>query len=391
MKHTVRSIILLLVAAMGLSSCQKTNFTDLITYRRIPEAKVQDYQKTVTLSSTRNALVLDSLDHTLNEISLAKGTKITVLALRGQVGSFKTIPVIFSKKYDHDDVWLAELKDGRRVYVQVPELISGPEPLYSSEVAIYLPHRHFVSILGDEKYEDLEKTWQKALFKAGKVVDFATDHNINRYLYKDASFYKYMPLIKSMPQWLKRAVQAILSFLLLGLIFFLLVPWLSLNAIWHIRFIPNWLVKILCAILCYVLAFFIGGFMGLTAVGFILWGLMLFSRYVLTIRDDVDFGRCPYCHHVGIDYNSTEYGEWHTSRREWDKEEVKSVSQREYDNYTGVSVEHVKETINHMGVKHYVGISSSRSVTEHLYCPHCRREITLHSTEGGYDEKSNWK
>ena len=166
----------------------------------------------------------------------------------------------------------------------------------------------------------------------------------------------------------------------------LVVPWLSLNAIWHIRFIPNWLVKILCAILCYVLAFFVGGFLGLTALGFCIWALMLVSRYCLSIRDDVDWERCPHCHRLGIHYKDTKYGDWTNSRREWDRSEVKDVSHREYDEYNGVGVTRVKETVYNKGIKHYVGFSRRRSVTENLYCPHCGKEIKLYSTEEHYRE-----
>ena len=134
-----------------------------------------------------------------------------------------------------------------------------------------------------------------------------------------------------------------------------------------------------------------GGFLGVTAVGFVVWALMLFSRYCLSIRDDVDWERCPHCHRLGIHYKDTKYGSWNHSRREWDQSEVKNVSYREHDEYTGVGVNHVKETIYHNGLKHYVGLSRSRSVTENLYCPHCHKEIELYSTEEHYSESSQWK
>lgn len=391
MKINSRWLGLILISVLTLSSCQKTNVSDLISFRRIADDKVQDYQKSISIASTRDALVLDSLDNSQNKISLSKGTKLQVLGLRGTVGSFKTIPVIFRKNFKGDDVWLAELSDGRRVYVKVPEIYSGEEPVTSNEIAIYFPHRHYTPLFGETNNEDLDKPWKKFLFHAGKVIDYATEHTLSRLLYKDGSFYQYTPVIRSKPQWLVRGVQAVLSFFLLAIIFYLLVPWLSLNTFWHFRLLPNWLVKLLSSIFCFIFAFFIGAFLGLTPVGFCIWALMLLTRYFCSIRDDVDWERCPHCHRLGIHYKDTKYGDWRSSRREWDKEEVKNVTNSEHDEYNGVGVTHVKETTYHKGLKHYIGVSHSRSVTENLKCPHCHRDIQLYSTEEKYNESSEWK
>lgn len=391
MNRSIRIVLLCLLSTLALSSCQKTNVSDLITFHRISEKHLEEYQKSVTLTSSRDAFPLDSMDHAGEKITLRKGTTVKVLGLRGQVGSFKTIPTLFRNDPDDYDVWLAELSDGRRVYMAVDELYSDTAQLTPRDVAIYFPHRRTVPMFGKEGDTVPQSGWQKALFHVGKVADFATDHTLNHLLYKDASFYRYTPLIKSMPQWLKRGIQAVLSFVLLLIIFMLVVPWLSLNAIWHIRLIPNWLVKILCSILCYILAFFIGAFMGLTAVGFCVWALMLASRYFMSIRDDVDWERCPHCHRLGIHYQGTDYGKWKQSKREWDREETRKVTHSEHDEYNGLGVTHVKETIRHQGLKHYVGISNRRSVTENLICPHCGKEIQLYSTEENTYESSSWK
>lgn len=415
MKHSIKVTLYCIVTMLAFSSCQKTNLSDLITFHRIPAERLQDYQKSVTLTSSRDAFLLDSVDHAGEKLTLSKGTTVKVLGLRGQVGAFKTIPTAFRKDSKDYDVWLAELSDGRRVYMAVDELYSDQaepgatnqaEPgavnqtrLSPKDVAIYFPHRQNKPQFGRAELgaaqqaepDEAQSFWKKCAFRLNKVANFATAHTLNHLLYKDASFYRYTPLIKGMPQWLVRGIQAVLSFVLLIIVFMLVVPWLSLNAIWHIRLLPNWLVKILCSILCYILAFFIGAFLGLTPIGFCIWALMLASRYLMSIRDDVDWERCPHCHRTGIHYKSTKYGEWRQSKKEWDKEEVKSVTYNHHDEYDGLGIVHVNETIYNKGIKHYVGLREERSVTENLICPHCGEAIQLYSTEGGYNETSEWK
>lgn len=399
MKHSIKVTLYCIVTMLAFSSCQKTNLSDLITFHRIPAERLQDYQKSVTLTSSRDAFLLDSVDHAGEKLTLSKGTTVKVLGLRGQVGAFKTIPTAFRKDSKDYDVWLAELSDGRRVYMAVDELYSDTAALSPKDVAIYFPHRQYRPQYGKAELgatnqanpEEPQSFWKKCLFRMGNIANFAASHTLNHLLYKEASFYRYTPLIKGMPQWLVRGIQAVLSFVLLLIVFMAVVPWLSLNAIWHFRLLPNWLVKILCSILCYILAFFIGTFLGLTPIGACIWALMLASRYLVSIRDDVDWERCPHCHRVGIHYKSTDYGKWKRSRKEWDKEEVKSVSHNQHDEYNGVGVTHVKETIYNQGIKHYIGIRTQRSVTENLVCPHCGEAIQLYSTEGGYNETSEWK
>lgn len=390
MRLSFRTIFPLLLSVLLLTSCQSTNLSDLIEFRKISADKVQDYQKEVTITSSRDAFVLDSLDKRVGTMSLSKGTKIRVLGLYAKVGSFKTDPSVFSSSFDGKDLWLAELKGGKRVFVSVPEMYSGEKPIYSSQVAIYFPHRQNRSFSSEIPEADQGKLWPKVVVAGGKIVTFMNNHSLSRYLYKDGSFYLFIPIINSVPQWVKRVVQAILSSIFMLILFVLVVPFLSLNAVWHIRFIPNWLVKILCSILCYVLAFFFGMFFGVTAIGFVIWGLMLVTIYTSSISLDVDWNRCPHCHKVGIHYKDTVYGKTKVSRSERDKEEVKSESTSEHDEYTGVGVKHVKTTTRLIGTKHYTTIRTSRSVTDNLKCPHCGRDIVLSSVEETLHESSHW-
>ena len=391
MKHSIKTTLYCIVTMLAFSSCQKTNVSDLITFHRLSAERAEKYQKQITLTSSRDAFPLDSIDHAGEKITLSKGTEVKVLGLRGQVGSYKTIPTLFRKDSKDYDVWLAELSDGRRVYMAVDELYSDTAQLTPRDVAIYFPHRRTIPMFGNKGDAEPQSGWKKVVFRLSEVADFATEHTLNQLLYKDASFYRYTPLIKGMPQWLARGIQAVLSFVLLMIVFMLVVPWLSLNAIWHIRPIPNWLVKILCSILCYILAFFIGAFLGLTAIGFCIWALLLASRYLSSIRDDVNWERCPNCHRLGIHYKGTDYGKWKRSKREWDREETKSVTYKERDEYNGQGITHIKETIRHLGLKHYVGISNHRTITENLVCPYCGEEIQFSFTEENYHESSDWK
>lgn len=413
-----RLLPLLVLVPMLLQSCQSTNFSDLIDYSRIRPAKLDSLQRKVTLKFERKATLLDSLDNIIDTKTVKKGTEITVLAFRHTyIGHKKIAPHFFRENYTPIvDAWLVLLPDGSRAYMEVPEMaigvvgkngesvtdvksqsgsdlflykttasdkwIDNPGIEYDAkqDVAVYLPVRHFTSIAEGMTYEECDRWWSKTLYKLRGPIDFLGSHKARHFLYKDGAFYKYHPLITMPDKW-SRIVQQILSGIFLFLVLAFAVPWLAVRIVWRIPLLPNGLIKLLAFIVDALLFIILGNFFGIEDWGWLFWILFAGFNCDIAIKTDIDYNRCPYCHRIGLSYDETVKGNWHSkdfSRKE--KEEV-GREEREYDRSTGVGIERVHETIIHTRVKNMVDTVRSRTVTTKLHCNHCHREVDLFDTE----------
>lgn len=418
-----RNLLLAAFCLSALASCQYTNLTDLIDYSRIPEDKLDQYQREYKLRFSRKCVLLDSLDQSCGNKTLAKGTRVTLLGYWGHVGGRILKPEFFRENYTPvGEYYLVRLKGGQRVLLELPETAIGvpgkdgtivtdvkekpstclflyktsnsdkwtdnPGIKYDApkDIAVYHPRPT------PKKVEEVENptTWQKCAIFVLKLDNFFTRYNLNRLIYKRGIFYSYHPLLPLTTFW-ARVIQAVLSWLLVFPLLVFLMPKLALESVWHIRFLPNPLVKFLAFILSLLYAYFLGSFLGVTLFGGFMYMIMMISNYTFAISLEVDWERCPYCHHLDLGYISTEYGEWQYGESHRDREEEKSRSVREYDNYTGVGVEHVHETIREMGIKRYTTMTRSRTETTRLCCRHCGKDVTLHDREEHTTETSEWK
>lgn len=190
-----RILFLIFLVPVLLTSCQTTNFTDLIGYNQIGNVKVGNLEKKVKLRFDRTAALIDDQDHIIENKDIKKGTEVTVRGfVHRYIGSKKLAPHFFRENYTPlVDAWLVILPDGSRAFMEVPEMAIGVEGkngemvtdvksqsnsvlfLYKTtssdnwtdnpgieygakqDVAVYLPVRHFKPFVGDKKYEDCHK------------------------------------------------------------------------------------------------------------------------------------------------------------------------------------------------------------------------------------------
>ena len=147
-----------------------------------------------TLRFDRKSLILDGEDNTVKTKTIGKGTKVTVLGLRHEIGRKKSVPHFMGENPEEVVTWLVRLPDGSRAYMEVPEMANVMEGASIRDVAIYYPTRHFKPFVGDMKYEDCTKWWTKALFRLGGPIDFLSSHKARHLLYKDGAFYSYVSM-----------------------------------------------------------------------------------------------------------------------------------------------------------------------------------------------------
>ncbi len=413
-----RLLFLLVLLPVLLQSCQSTNFSDLIDYGRIRSAKVDSLQRKVILKFERKAALLDSLDNIIDNKTIRKGSEVTVQGfVHRYIGSKKIAPHFFRENYTPVvDAWLVLLPDGSRAFMEVPEMaigvvgkngesvtdvksqsgsdlflykttssdqwINNPGIEYDSrqDVAIYLPIRHFRSIAEGITYEECDRWWLKVLYKIHGPIDFFNRHKARHLLFKDGAFYKYHPLITMTDKW-SRIVQLILSTIFLFLVLAFAVPWLAVRTVWRIPLLPNELIKLLAFIVDALYFAILGNFFGIESWGWVFWILFAGLNCGIAIKTDIDYGRCPYCHKIGLSYDKTVKGNWYSSDHKRKEKEEVGREERIYERSTGVGMERVHETIIHTRIKNMVDTVRSRSVTTKLYCNHCHREIDLYDTE----------
>lgn len=426
MKKTV-TFLLVLVSTVMLCSCQKTNISDLMDYSRVRDSKVAEYAHEVKLKFGRDALLMDSLDKVGEKISLSSGTTVTVMGLQHQLGKKKTYPAFFRENYTPGvDVWVVRLNDGRRVLMEVPEMAIGvmgkdsvmitdvkkkPDSylyLYKTSASnewtdnpgihyaapknmlVYFPHRHYVRCMRALDEVENPAWWQKALKWLGGPIDFFSKYTLSYFLYRDAAFYRWHPLLTLTDFW-ARALQLVLSWLLLFPLLAFVPGKVGVRLIWWIPLLPNWLVTVLGTVLTYVMFFIIGAFLGIEGGAYVPWLLLLAIPLWSAAKDEVEWNRCPHCHRIGLGFKGTDTSKWHHSTREHDNIEEKSRSTRDYDTYENGERVRVHETTIEKGVRHYTDLIRRRHHTEHLYCKHCHRPITIDWDEEHTTETSHWK
>ena len=439
MKLRVLYPIVALLSALVLSSCQNTNITDLIDFSTLNGEKLEQWQKDVKLKFAREAWLLDSLDRAAEVVTVAKGTTVKVLGFRYDIGSTKRAPQFFQDNYAPREyrLYLVDLPGKGRAFMEVPEMAigiygtadggsSGADSLAvtdvkdqkgslkflykttaggdwterpgikyapTQDVPLYFPHRYhmpfakFVGVANVEK----PKFWQRLLRILGGPIDFFTKYTLSYFLYRDGAFYSYHPLIVTSPFW-SQVFQAILSYILLLLIFMGPLPWLSSRSVMYIRPLSNTAAKILATMLSFIYFLIILAFMGVTGVvGWLGWLAMYFLAFGADVSDEIDWNRCPYCHRVGLGYTDSSTGSWSSSSRGYDQVEEKSVSYSEHTENRGTYTEKVHTTTHHMGVKHYTDTIRRRTHTNRLYCKHCHQPITLRWEEEDTQTTSYWK
>lgn len=414
-----RILFLIFLVPVLLTSCQTTNFTDLIDYNQIGNVKVGNLEKKVKLRFDRTAALIDDQDHVIENKDIKKGTEVTVRGfVHRYIGSKKLAPHFFRENYTPlVDAWLVILPDGSRAFMEVPEMAIGVEGkngemvtdvksqsnsvlfLYKTtssdnwtdnpgieygakqDVAVYLPVRHFKPFVGDKKYEDCKKWWSKALYKLGGPIDFLSSHRARHFLYKDGAFYRYHPIIM-MSDIVGLVVQQILSGILLAFVLTLAVPWLAVRTVWRIPVLPNGLVKLLAYIFSAIYFIVFTTFLGVVSWGYIFWILFAGAAISIYIPLEIDFNRCPYCHKIGLSYDGTKKGQWssakHSTRIE--KEEVGRKT-REYDSPNGLGYDHIKETTIITRTNKFIDSYRSRSTVVNLHCLHCKRPIHIFDRE----------
>lgn len=418
MLKSLRKLFLAAFCLTALASCQHTNLTDLIDYSRIPDRKLENYQKDITLKFERKVAILDEDDRMISERTLPRGAKVTLLGYKGRVGGRILKPEFFRENYTPVGEWyLVKLADGSRAFCELPETAigvvgkdgnsvtdvkkKGDTNLFLYKTANsaewtdnpgikYDVPKDIAVYYAKIKRKDLKLIENPNFFQ--KVVNFFAklDHSINRFtlnriLYRKGEFYSYHPLLNVGTVW-ARIIQQILSWLLVFPLFMFLLPKLALETVWHIKFLPNWVVKVLALILTLVYAYFLGTFLSVTLWGGIIYGVLILVLCSSTISVDVNWTRCPYCHELNISFVSQKFGDWHDKTSTRDREEVKYQTKREYDSSDG----HVIETTDHMGIKRYTTMLRYRTETTTFHCNHCGREVVLNDTEEHTRESSQW-
>lgn len=401
---------LLLLALMTLASCQKANIADKFQFREIPADEVQNYRIPVTIKESREVSVLDDDDNAVTEITLEKGTKVTLLGLCAQIGGLRTIPSIYNgsrlKWFVANEMWYAQLKDGRRIIMTFPERSSyDPEMFAPDKVAMYYSKQGDYGLSEVEKMynERLEKSpewWKKALLHVSMFIDlsnyYVRNYSLNNLLYKDGTYYKYYPAtfsfpVKwSIPQEFWRLLQTLLSSMLMFIFFIFVLPWLCIRAAGLIRFFPNWLVKILACFLYWYILKIVCAWMEVTLAGRVWWQFIVLIIMIWVTWTEVKRCRCPHCHRFGLIDRGTTYGNWQNSTKEYDQEEVKSIEKHLELSEDG-TVLAGSRTYSNYGIKHYIINIRSRTVTDHLKCPHCGRDINYRSQESHSSKSGTWK
>lgn len=416
---------------MGLMcSCQNTNVSDLIEFRRLKGERLDSLQQEVTLKFSRTVLYYDEDDRLIEgKHELAKGSKVRLIGKRyTSIGRFKTNPDFFRENYTYDvDAYFATLPNGQRIVLELPELAIGvpgkdgrtvtdvkqkkdsnlylyqidgnkewtedPAIEYDvPEIPIYFPKRHLTDKFLSIEMDSCKRWWQKAIVAVGKPVEFLSHYDLGHLIYKDATCYLYKPIV-SRSTVVARLIQAALSWLFLALIFQFLVPKMAIATVWRIRFLSNEAVVFLATILCYVYMVILGIFFQVTGWGFAIYLLMLaITIYNFSmVNISVESNRCPYCKHIGLRYDDSSEGDWHTSSSSTVRKEEKSREYREHDEYNGMGVTHVKETIHNMGNKRYTTHFRRRNHTDYYHCPACGRKIVTNWTEEHSTETSHWE
>lgn len=378
---------LLVLASVLFVSCQTTNFSDLIDYRRLDSDRAAALEKKVTLRFDRKSLILDGEDNTVKTKTIGKGTKVTVLGLRHEIGRKKSVPHFTGENPEEVVTWLVRLPDGSRAYMEVPEMANVMEGASIRDVAIYYPTRHFKPFVGDMKFEDCTKWWSKVLFRLGGPIDFLSSHKARHLLYKDGAFYSYRPLIAMPSDTVAAIVQAILSSIFLFFVLIFAVQWLAVRAVWRLPWLPNVLIKFLVYVVAALLFIVFAVFLGVEAWGYVIWPLIAIGAYSSYVPLEIDYNRCPYCHKIGLSYENTVKGEWSSGKKSERKETVETGREtREYDTHNGIETVHVKETIIHQQTNRYIDTWRSRKVITHLNCHNCGRTVSLVDIESEVSE-----
>lgn len=424
----IRTILGMCLVLGTLCSCQYTNISDKFEYHRLRGERLDTLQREVTLKFTRNALYLDDNDNQEKEThEVAKGTTVKVIGKRHRIGYKKEAPLFFRENYTPSvDLYVAQLPGGQRAYMEIPELAIGipgkdgrtvtdvkdqmksvlflykvdggewtddPGIEYDApQIPVYFPKRHYKAMAGDLTLDSCRHWYQKVAVIVGVPVDFLSKYSLTKFLYKDASCYLYKPIIRMKP-WLAKLIQAALSYILLLALFVFLVPWLAVRTFWRIKFLPNGGVTLLATIFCYIYFIVIGLFFQVTPIGFLIYAIILaiMEYNFSTVGDTVNSNRCPKCKHIGLAYDDSKTGDWHSKQSSTTQKEEKSREIKEYDRANGIGTEHVKETVRHMGLKEYVTHSRSRLHVTYYHCPECGERITTDWTEEHSNTTSHWK
>lgn len=129
---------------------------------------------------------------------------------------------------------------------------------------------------------------------------------------------------------------------------------------------------------------------GVTLAGRVWWQFIVLIIMIWITWTEVKRCRCPHCHRFGLIDRGTTYGNWQNSTKEYGQEEVKSIEKHLELSENG-TVLAGSRTYSNYGIKHYIINIRSRTVTDHLKCPHCGRDINYRSQESHSSKSSTWK